>query len=199
MPRRSARAAVNAEARTLGSRVDKTLACVLECGMTRFLAQAHLRTIDADAARPFYRSVLGRDDAPIFPLHEQALARGARPHWLGYLQVTDLDATLAAIVQRGGVALGPKWQSPAGFEAANILDPGGAVVSLAKVRAEGLSAAPGPEIGWRVLNTRDVAQAMRNYSDLFGFHFYEPERIGEIGLYYPFSRRGSRRRSRVRA
>ena len=50
-----------------------------------------LRTSDVPAARAFYAAVLGRDHAEIFQLHEQAVARGAKPHWLGYLAVPEVD------------------------------------------------------------------------------------------------------------
>jgi catechol 2,3-dioxygenase-like lactoylglutathione lyase family enzyme len=51
--------------------------------VTRFFYYA-LRTSDVARARAFYTAVLGNDDAEIFELHEQAVARGARPHWLGF-------------------------------------------------------------------------------------------------------------------
>lgn len=153
--------------------------------MTPF-TQAHLRTTNVDAARSFYRSVLGRDDVQIFALHEQALARGARPHWLSYIYVNDVDAALAAMVQRGGIALGPKWQNGEGLEAANVRDPGGAVLSLAKAPQRGLTPS-GPEITFRVLNTNDIEQAKRTYSELFGWHFHDAVDLRELGLFYPFS------------
>ena len=67
-------------------------------------ARYDLRTTDPDAARRFYAVVLGLDfDAPaaadepetlaVWPLHDQARARGAPAHWLGNIGVTDVDAT----------------------------------------------------------------------------------------------------------
>src|SRR4051794_39161194 len=92
----------------------------------------HLRTTDIPAARAFYAAVLGKNHAEIFQLHEQALARGARPHWLGYLDVGEVDAMASAFGARGATPLGPKWVNPQGLEAAVVRDPGGAVVALAK-------------------------------------------------------------------
>ena len=91
-----------------------------------------LRTTDVAGARAFYTAVSRNGDATIFQLHEQAIARGARPHWLGYLQVDDVDSSASAFAARGATLLGPKWVNPEGLEAAVMRDPGGAVIALAK-------------------------------------------------------------------
>jgi hypothetical protein len=48
---------------------------------------SQLRTSDVVAAWAFYASVFGDVVIDVVPLHEQAVARGARPHWIGYLDV----------------------------------------------------------------------------------------------------------------
>jgi uncharacterized protein len=149
-----------------------------------------LRTTDVDAARNFYAAVLGKDEAEIFRLHEQALARGARAHWLGHLDVPDVDAASAAFSARGAVALGPKWVNPAGVEAQVMRDPGGAVVSLAKpprASAGGGADIRHPEVVWHLLSTSDVERAKANYGELFGFTFHAPVELGEHGLLHPFA------------
>src|ERR1043165_4827223 len=118
--------------------------------MHRFFLH-HLRTIGADQARTFYAAVLGRDDIEIFELHENARARGAQPHWLGYIEVDDVDAATRAFTERGAAAFG-KWTNPRGLEASVLRDPGGAIVALGKPPAEG-SPGIGPDVGWCVLNT----------------------------------------------
>ncbi len=99
--------------------------------MKRFF-RITLRTNDVDAARTFYAAVLGGNAFHVVQLHEEAVARGARPHWLGFLDVGDVDRAAAAFVQRGATQLGPKWVNPEGLEAAVVRDPGGAVIALAK-------------------------------------------------------------------
>src|SRR4051812_43714047 len=89
-----------------------------------------LRTTDVAAARAFYSAVLGTSDAEIVQLHEQALARGARPHWLGLLEVAEVEVAAAAFATRGAAPLGPKWVDARGLEAAVMRDPGGAVIAL---------------------------------------------------------------------
>ncbi len=136
--------------------------------MTPFF-QVTLRTSDVEAARAFYATVLGGPALHIVQLHEQAVARGARPHWLGYLDVGDVDRAAAAFVDRGATPLGPKWVNPEGLEAAVMRDPGGAIVALAKpprgVRATNL----GPDVVWYELNSADVQRAQLNYRELFGW------------------------------
>ena len=146
--------------------------------------QYHLRTTDVPLARAFYAAVLGPVEIEIFQLHEQALARGARPHWLGYIEVADVDAAAAAFAARGATPLGPKWVNPQGLEAAVMRDPGGAIMALAKPAAS--KVAPGPDVAWRALNTRDLASAQLNYGVSFGWRFEEPMAINGVGMTTPF-------------
>jgi predicted enzyme related to lactoylglutathione lyase len=149
-----------------------------------------LRTTDVPAARLFYATVLGDNDAEMVPLHEQAIARGARPHWLGYLDVGDVDAAVAAFEARGGARLGPKWMNPEGLEGAVLRDPGGALLLLAKPARAPLPDGAGasrPDVVWRELNTVDVERAKANYRDLFGWEFKEPFDLGRLGVIHPFA------------
>jgi predicted enzyme related to lactoylglutathione lyase len=115
--------------------------------------------------------VLGRDDLSIVPLHETALARGARPHWLGQIGVGDVDALASVFVGRGATRLGPTARGGdggpfPGVEFAVVRDPGGAVVALATPA----TMAPVPEVAWHVLHTADAARAGEAYQQLFGWH-----------------------------
>jgi predicted enzyme related to lactoylglutathione lyase len=156
------------------------------------LFQLTLRTLDVDAARAFYAALLGRSELHIVQLHEQAVARGARPHWLGYLDVADVDRATAAFVERGATALGPKWVNPEGLEAAVMRDPGGAIVALARkaggAHGNGVPHAPaGPEVVWYLLNTADLERAKANYGELFGWEFKPSVDLGSLGVLHPFA------------
>jgi uncharacterized protein len=127
-----------------------------------------LRTTEVEVARAFYARLLGHDRAIVWPLHEQARARGAVPHWLGSIGVEDLsrlDATRDELVRRGGMALGPTYSRADGHGAV-LRDPGGAIV--------GLAAPPSPDtsvdVAWHVLNTNDLTAAIGNYRTLFGWN-----------------------------
>ncbi|MEO6602476.1 MAG: hypothetical protein ABIQ16_21520, partial [Polyangiaceae bacterium] len=148
--------------------------------------QYMLRTNDVAAASAFYAAVLGRTDAEVVQLHEGAVARGARPHWLGFVEVTDVDAAAAAFAARGATPLGPKWLNPEGLEGAVMRDPGGALVALGKPGPAPRTVSR-PEVVWHALNTRDVERAKVNYAELFGWDFMEAVDLGEHGVLHPFA------------
>jgi predicted enzyme related to lactoylglutathione lyase len=156
--------------------------------MTRFF-KFQLRTTQVDAARAFYSAVLPKVELEIFPLHEQALARGARPHWLGSLDVEDVESALAAFAKHGGAPLSPKWVTPDGTEGATLRDPGGAVLGVMRPRARKPAV---PEVGWHLLHTPDVDRCKAAYGELFGWDFQGPVDHAPHGVFHPFSwERGS--------
>ncbi len=160
--------------------------------MNRFF-QVVLRTTDVEAAHAFYRSVLGEGGCQIVKLHERAVARGAPPHWLGFLQVADVAAASDEFARRGAMSLGPKWIDAEGLEASVMRDPGGAVVALAKPPAGGSAEArtraarSGVDVAWYALNTADVERAKANYGAMFGWEFKAPLDLGRHGRFHPFT------------
>ena len=148
--------------------------------------QVHLRTLDVEAAKDFYRSVLGSEPTTVWPLHEQAIARGAKPHWLGYLDVgDDVEQAAASFRARGASSLGPKWTNAEGLEAGVMRDPGGAILALAKT-PPGYVRATVPELAFFTLNTTDVTRAMATYGELFGWSFDAPLDLGNLGVFHSF-------------
>jgi len=154
--------------------------------MTPFF-QLTLRTSDVPAARAFYGALLGETALDVVQLHEQAVARGARPHWLGFLDVGEVDRAAAAFVERGATSLGPKWVNPRGLEAAMMCDPGGAIVALAKPPPREGAVALGPGVAWHLLHTPDVQRARSTYGELFGWAFEPPLDLGPFGVVHPFA------------
>jgi uncharacterized protein len=149
-----------------------------------------LRTTDVPAARAFYEAILGRDDAEIVELHEGALARGARPHWLGCIDVADVDAAAREFQARGATPLGPKWVRPDGVAGVVLRDPGGAIVAVAKSAAAAANSCAGvsrPEVVWHHLNTTAVERAKLNYGELFGWEFTAPRDLGDLGVLHTFA------------
>jgi predicted enzyme related to lactoylglutathione lyase len=147
-----------------------------------------------DDARSFYAQVLGDGPRDVVQLHDQAAARGARPHWLGYLEVEDVDDAASAFLRRGAMALGRKWVNAEGLEAAIVREPGGAVVALARPpvgprvpQALGAPASPSTEAVWYQLNTIDVDRAKEDYQTLFGWSFGDPIDSPEHGVFHPFA------------
>jgi hypothetical protein len=152
--------------------------------MTTFCRFA-LRTTDAGGARDFYSKVLGHDRAVIWPLHEHALARGARPHWLGHLGVNDAERTVAAFVERGAMRLGPTLPTGDGGQAVVLRDPGGAVLAVA-TRPQS-NTKPSVDVVWHVLNTTDAVRATLNYTDLFGWELVGRVDLGPQGVSQQFA------------
>jgi uncharacterized protein len=152
--------------------------------MTSF-CRFELRTTDAHAARAFYASLFGHDRALIWPLHEQALARGARPHWLGHLGGGDLEQAVSALLERGAVRLGPVRPTSDGGETHVLRDPGGALVALLTTPPSSL--ASDVHVVWHVLNTNAAAQAARNYCELFGWQLTQPFELAGQGTFQRFA------------
>src|SRR5689334_13898655 len=107
-----------------------------------------LRTTDVEAAAAFYGAVLERCGDGVVPLHESAIARGARPHWLGHVGVRELggaDAVAARFVERGAMRLGPP---PGVGDFVVLRDAGGAIVAVTDSSAESCAG-----VVWHQLNT----------------------------------------------
>jgi predicted enzyme related to lactoylglutathione lyase len=135
-----------------------------------------LRTTAVEAAAAFYDDVLGHRGDGIVALPEAALARGARPHWLGHIGVRELggvEAVAARFAERGATRLGPP---PGVGDFAVLRDPGGAVVAVAD--ATGPSSA---RVVWHQLNTEDPERAAATYSALFGWSVPKEIDLGPFG------------------
>jgi uncharacterized protein len=135
-----------------------------------------LRTTEPDAARQFYSDVVGLEfgtdqtsGLAVWPLHEQARARGAPAHWLGALAVGDVETTLRRLVEAGGERLGPTIVADNGSTWVNLRDPSGAVVSV----RQGMRPSRPAPIAWHQLHTRDADAALALYSELFGWRHTE--------------------------
>jgi uncharacterized protein len=119
-------------------------------GFVRFT----LRTSDVEAARSFYDALLeeGAPDASELPASLRA--RGARPHWLGYLATPEFDRTMEAFVVRGATRLG---------NGDLLRDPGGAILALTSPQDKSRR-----DVVWQQLLTPDSGRAKRDYGELFG-------------------------------
>jgi len=152
--------------------------------MTDF-CRFELRTTDPAAAHRFYATILGHERAVIWPLHEQALARGARPHWLGYLGVQDVEGTAAAFIDRGASRLGPAPVTCAGGQAVVLRDPGGAVLALTTPPSPDTKASV--EVVWHVLSTNNLARALESYRALFGWEWTERIQLDQHHTFQQFA------------
>jgi uncharacterized protein len=94
------------------------------------------------------------------------------PHWLGHVQVDDVDETVEKAKQAGGkLAFGPMDMGEVG-KFAIIGDPQGAFVSVYQPEGEG-DVAEGVFV-WDELGTTDAEGAERFYGEVFGWTTKDP-------------------------
>lgn len=179
-----------------------------------------LMTDDPDGAKAFYDAVVGWEvgDRPpsdqdyrmigrgdggfaggVLGLTEEVRRHGARPMWLGYVGVDDVDAAVARVEAAGGKALMPAFDIPQG-RIAMIADPQGnplyvmkPVPPAGKPEAQSDVFSPDAEqrVGWNELTTADPAAARKFYGDLFGWTSDDFMPMGELGDYRFFAFAGT--------
>ncbi len=174
-----------------------------------------LMTTDADAAARFYGAVvgwripgraeplpggqdyrmIGRADGGnaggVMQLTAPMVEQGARPAWVGYLHVADVDATLAAIAADGGRTLIGPVDLPVG-RIAMATDPMGAPFYVMapipppgkpEARSDVFDVARVQHVRWNELTTPDVARALAFYARHFNFEFREKMAMPGAGDY----------------
>ncbi|HMP46217.1 MAG TPA: VOC family protein, partial [Sphingopyxis sp.] len=161
-------------------------------------------TISADsdpaAGDVDYRMIVRSDGGHaggVLALNADMLAGGARPGWLGYLDVADVDAAVAAIVGDGGAVHMPATDLPVG-RMAMVADPQGAPFYVMKpVPPEGMegmesdvfSVTEAQHVRWNELATSDPDAAIAFYARHFGWGQEGEMPMGELGA-YRFIQRG---------
>jgi predicted enzyme related to lactoylglutathione lyase len=168
-----------------------------------------LMTPDIEGARAFYGAVLGwrigaasdmpgmdyrmiqADDAMVggvMPIDEAMAQDGARPLWLGYIGVDDVDAAVAAIRSAGGaIHMEPTDIAGAG-RMAMASDPQGAPFYVMRGAVEdGTSTAFAPgragHCAWNELSTPDQPAAHAFYETVARWTSPEAMPLGETGSY----------------
>ena len=167
-----------------------------------------LLTTDLDAALAFYGDVasLGHADSgmpnmrydtlsaggtPIggaMQLTEEMRQGGARPCWLGYVEVDDTDATLEKLTALGGSIQMGKTAIPNVGWFAMVSDPQGATFQLFQRAPDYAEHPPIPagtpgKIGWRELLAADWKKAWDFYEALFGWKKNDAIDMGPLGTY----------------
>ncbi len=173
-------------------------------GAARFYGAVVGWTIAADrdpAAGDVDYRMIGRGDGGnaggVLALNADMLAGGARPAWLGYLEVADVDATVAAIEADGGAVHMPATDLPVG-RIAMVSDPQGAVFYVMDpIPPEGMetqesdvfSVTEAQHMRWNELATSDPGAAVSFYKKHFGWGQEGEMPMGELGA-YRFIQRG---------
>jgi uncharacterized protein len=173
-----------------------------------------LLTKDADAAGEFYGAVIGWTstnsgqpgmDYRFFSsgdgsdpkdgvggymaITQEMAAGGARPAWVGYIAVDDVDASIANIASAGGNLLMPAMDLESVGRMAMVTDPQGAPFYIMKGTSDEAShsfATTAPTVGhcaWNELATSDPKAALGFYSKQFGWSAAGEMDMGEMGAY----------------
>lgn len=170
-----------------------------------------LMTTDLDGAERFYSEVVGWTAADsgmpdrrytivsadgigvggMMALTSEMLANGARPGWMGYVAVDDVDATAAKAVSTGGKIHHQPTDIPGIGRFAVIADPQGAILVLFRGTMDPPPPQPGRwqagALGWAELQATDQEAAFAFYSNLFGWKKGEGIDCGPIGIYQLFA------------
>jgi predicted enzyme related to lactoylglutathione lyase len=134
-------------------------------------------------------------------LTEDMASHGARPTWLGYINVDDVDGTVASIEAAGGKALMAAFDIPGIGRIALVADAQGAPFYVMKPTppaggeneaSDVFSPDAQQRVGWNELSTSDPVAARRFYGDQFGWTSDEFMPMGEQGEYRFFDHQGQR-------
>ena len=172
-----------------------------------------LMTTDLEAAKAFYAEVLGwgTQDAPmpsmaytlftageisvsgLIELPEDARKKGAKPSWLGYVGVSDVDATTERIKHLGGTVYAPPADIRNISRFSVVADPQMATLALFKWLKPGqvppAELSRSGRVGWHELLAADWEQALAFYGKVFGWQKADAD-IGTMGTYQLFSAGG---------
>jgi uncharacterized protein len=162
---------------------------------------------DHKKAQSFYREVLGWRIEP-FPMGDttydmiyagdQMIGGFAKPkdprqppHWISYVSVEDVDATVKAAKANGGRVVEAPYDIPDVGRMARIADPQGA--ELCPFKSAGGNDPDGPaRVGsffWNELHTTDAEKALAFYEKVLGFTHRTMD-MGPSGKYHIISRGG---------
>ncbi|MEA3017252.1 MAG: uncharacterized protein QOI38_1974 [Sphingomonadales bacterium] len=174
-----------------------------------------LMTSDAEAAKAFYRAVVGwetqdlggphagyailnaagRGVGGLMTLPAEACEKGAEPGWVGYVGVEDADAATRAAERAGGRVLRAPADIPEVGRFSVLADPGGAVF-MVLVPSPRDAIPPSPprmtrgHVGWHELYAADGEASFRFYSELFGWTESSVMEMGAMGTYRLWSADG---------
>ena len=172
-----------------------------------------LMTPDPDGAKAFYDAVvgwnieaqsqfpngyrmIGRSDGKfaggVLPLNDEMQQHGARPTWLGYILVPDVDRAVAEIDEAGGKTYMAPFDIPDVGRVAMVADPQGASFYIMKpippagdpnAKSDVFEPNTAERCRWNELSTSDPAAARRFYGDRFGWTSENFMPMGEQGEY----------------
>ena len=113
------------------------------------------------------------------------------PFWSMYVAVPTLEDAVAHIKRLGGSELSGVIDVPTVGRMQMLKDPQGAAFYIIQPAPRDERPESAPEVGeasWHELMTTDAAEAMKFYSDVFGWRPTESVDMGPVGKYQMFNR-----------
>ena len=147
-------------------------------------------TIEAESSNPMDYRMIDTGDGLVggtMTLTREMTEHGARPTWLGYIGVDDVDATAATIEEKGGKLLMPANDIPDVGRIAMVTDSQGNPFYIMRGSVDQVSTSFDPEkkghAAWNELQTSDLDAAKTFYPEVFGWTLGEVMPMGEMGDY----------------
>jgi predicted enzyme related to lactoylglutathione lyase len=158
----------------------------------------------APAGSVEYR-MIGRTDGGnaggVLTLTDDMAQHGAKPIWLGYVHVDDVDASANSIKAAGGSVQMAPSDIPGVGRIAMVADPQGAPFYIMKpippadqpnAKSDVFSETEVQRCGWNELSTSDTDASRRFYGEQFGWNSDDFMPMGEMGEYRFFFQNGTR-------
>ena len=172
-----------------------------------------LMTGDPGGAKAFYDAVvgwsiseplpdahgyrmIGRSDGGfaggVLPINDEMREKGARPGWLGYIHVANVDEAVRQIEQQGGKTWMPPTDIPMAGRVALVTDPQDAPIYVMTptppegnpdAQSDVFSTHAVERCAWNELVTRDLEAAKLFYTGQFGWTLGDTMPMGEMGDY----------------
>lgn len=172
-----------------------------------------LMSSDPEASKRFYDAVVGWDIGPavqefngyrmigrsdgkaaggVLPLTDEMQQHGARPAWLGYIHVADVDRSVASIEQSGGKTYMAPFDISQVGRVAMVADPSGSPFYIMKpippandpnAQSDVFSVDQPQHVRWNELSSADQDGAIGFYSRHFGWVQDGAMPMGEMGDY----------------
>ncbi|MEA3081720.1 MAG: uncharacterized protein QOD54_1388 [Sphingomonadales bacterium] len=152
--------------------------------------------IESQSQFPNDYRMIGRSDGKFaggaMQLNEEMKQHGARPTWLAYIHVPDVDAQVAAIEGDGGKVMMPPFDIPGVGRVAMVTDPSGAPFYVMKplpraddpnAKSDVFSVDQPQHVRWNELSTADQDSAIDFYRRQFGWGQEGEMDMGEMGQY----------------
>jgi predicted enzyme related to lactoylglutathione lyase len=134
----------------------------------------------------------GQGVAGLMNIPEEAAKHGARPGWMGYIAVDDVDEAANRLKQEGGQVVRGPIDVPGIIRFAVVTDPQGAAFMIAKATPPQSAPSPLPigtqgTIGWRELYANDWKTVFPFYEKMFGWTKADAIDMGPMGTYQLFA------------